>query len=150
VERLQPRFRPTAWSLAEARRAFIPVPMAKAHPSHYRARSSSAPLLLRVWRGDLPLWITYWLWGVAGNMSFVALLALLYFGGTDAAWRIAALWAVYAASLGWFVLIFGGIWRAAGRYCGPRVWAVLARIGVLVGVVRMSGEAVFLAALSGA
>ena len=56
------------------------------------------------------------------------------------------LWGVYLCSLLWFVFVFGAIWHASGRYDGPRTWALLARLGVLLGVVRMSGEAVVLAA----
>lgn len=102
-------------------------------------------LVRAVWRGEVRLWVTYWLWGVGGNMSFVLVLALLYLamglGGRP--W----LWLVYAASLVWFVFIFGAIWRAAGRYSGPRLWAVLARLGVCVGIVRMAAEAIALATL---
>ena len=103
-------------------------------------------LLLRdLWQGRLRLWITYWICGVGGNMSFVALLLLVY-----AAWGPAAasaLWLVYACSLVWFVLIFVGIWRAAARYRGPAIWPMLARLGVLVGIARMASEAVLLARL---
>ncbi|NBC13934.1 MAG: hypothetical protein GVY09_11435 [Gammaproteobacteria bacterium] len=100
------------------------------------------------WRGRLPLWLTYWVLGVGGNMSFVALLlALLFFGGA-AAWSW--LWLVYGLSLVWFVFIFGAIWRAAGVYPGRRLWAALARLGVLVGIVRMTLEAVLIAGLAGA
>lgn len=28
-------------------------------------------LIRSVWRGEVRLWATYWLWGVAGNMTFV-------------------------------------------------------------------------------
>ena len=103
-------------------------------------------LFLRdLWQGRLLLWITYWICGVAGNMGFVALLVLIYAAGGAAA--EASLWLVYACSLAWFVLIFVGIWRAAGRYPGPAIWALLARLGVLVGVVRMADEAALLARL---
>lgn len=95
----------------------------------------------QVWRGKVRLWITYWLWGVAGNMGFLLVLALLYLGPGSRPW----LWLVYLASLLWFVFIFGAIWRAAGRYPGPPVWAMLARLGVCIGIVRMAAEAIVLA-----
>ena len=98
-----------------------------------------------LWRGKLRLWITYWICGVGGNMSFVALLLLVYAARGAAA--EASLWLVYACSLAWFVLIFVGIWRAAARYPGPAIWSLLARLGVLVGIVRMAGEAALLARL---
>lgn len=57
---------------------------------------------------------------------------------------------MYGLSLVWFVFIFGAIWRAAGVYPGRRLWAALARLGVLVGIVRMPVEAVLIAGLAGA
>lgn len=101
-------------------------------------------VLADAWAGRLPLWLTYWVLGVGGNLSLFALLLLLVAGpGLGAA---GLLWGVYLGSLLWFVFVFGAIWHAAGRYDGPRHWALLARLGVLLGVVRMSGEAFVLAA----
>lgn len=100
------------------------------------------PLIRDLWQGWLPLWVTCWIFGVGGNMSFVALLLVTYVllapGG------IALLRAIYLLSLAWFIWIFGGIWRSAGRYDGPAIWAALARLGVCVGAVRMAGEAALL------
>lgn len=97
-------------------------------------------VLRALWRGEIRLWVAYWVFGVGGNMSFVLALALLGLGGAGRP----SLGLLYLASLAWFVLIFGGVWRSAGRYPGPRLWAVLARLGVSVGVVRMAGEAAYL------
>jgi hypothetical protein len=104
------------------------------------------------WRGRLPLWLTYWVLGVGGNMTFVAVLLLLFLlagGGYVRDWLLPWMWLVYGLSLLWFIFIFVAIWRAAGAYRGRRLWAVLARLGVIVGVVRMAVEAVLLARLSG-
>lgn len=97
------------------------------------------------WLGQLPLWLTYWILGVGGNMTFVAILFLTY--GAAGASAQPALWAIYLVSLVWFVFIFGAIWRAAGAYPGRRIWPILARLGVLIGILRMSAEAVLLANL---
>ena len=99
-------------------------------------------LARKLWQGRVRLWVTYWVFGVGGNMSFVALLAASYaLAGPDAR---AQLWTLYLLSLAWFIWIFGGIWRSARRYPGPAVWAGLARLGVCVGIVRMTGEAIAL------
>jgi hypothetical protein len=102
--------------------------------------------LLAAWRGRLPLWLTYWLLGVAGNMSFLAALVLIFVISCGEA--AAVLWIVYGCSLAWFIFIFGAIWRAAGVYPGRPLWPLLARIGVLIGIVRMSVEALLLTNLS--
>ena len=101
-----------------------------------------AGLVSDLWHGRLRLAMTYWLFGVGGNMSFVALLVVGYFVlGADARW----LWAIYLLSLAWFVWIFAGIWRSAARYRGPALLATLARAGVCLGIIRMAAEALLLA-----
>jgi len=66
-----------------------------------------------------------------------------------AAKAISWLWLVYALSLVWLVFICGAIRRAAGAYPGRRLWAILARLGVLVGILRMMLEAVLPAGRGG-
>ncbi|MBK1705198.1 hypothetical protein CKO40_11760 [Halochromatium glycolicum] len=99
------------------------------------------------WLGRLPLWLTYWVLGVGGNMSFVALLLATY--AVAGAGAQPLLWGLYLASLIWFVFIFGAIWRAAGVYPGRRIWPLLARLGVLIGIARMSAEALLIVNLPG-
>lgn len=101
--------------------------------------------LRQAWAGRVRLWIAYWILGVAGNMAFVAVLAAIWLSTGDRLKVLLIL--VWLASLAWFVFIFGAIWRAAGAYDGPRIWAILARAGVLVGIVRMAAEAWFILAL---
>lgn len=79
-------------------------------------------------------------------MTFVAALAALFLVGELQA--VSWLIAVYLLSLAWFVWIFGAIWRAAGCYAGPRIFAFLARAGVCVGILRMVLEAIAIAALA--
>lgn len=102
---------------------------------------------LRLWRGEMPLPVTYWLCGVGGNMSFAALFAAAILTSRRSADRKPVPWLVYGGSLAWFVLIFAGIWRSAGRYRGRPIWATLARLGVASGILRMAGEAALLARL---
>lgn len=109
---------------------------------------SAAGFLRDAWQGRLPLWIAYWILGVAGNMGFLALLLAIYlvWGGRG----LAALWLLYALSAAWFVFIFASIWRAAAAFRGARIWPFLARGGVCVGVLRMEVEALLLAHLTAA
>lgn len=101
-----------------------------------------------LWRGQVALPLTYWVFGVGGNMAFVAALLGVWLAAGPAA--EASLWGLYLASLAWFVWIFIGIWRSAGRYGGPRLWAVLARAGVCAGIFRMAGEAILIRIATGA
>lgn len=92
----------------------------------------------RAWRGEVALWLSYWVLGVGGNMSFAVLLAALY--GSVGEGALVWLWLIYLVSTAWFVFIFAAIWRAGRRYPGRRLWPLLARLGVLAGVVRMRME----------
>ena len=123
-----------------------------AEDAHLRWRQHEAerhtPMVRRAWDGELPLWLTYWVWGVGGNVSFALLLARAARATGEGRAGLAPPWTIYLASLGWFVLIFGAIWRSAGHYRGPRIWAALARLGVTSGIVRMAGELAALLLLS--
>ncbi len=97
-------------------------------------------LINRFWRGRLPLWLSYWVFGVATNMILLAVLVRMALF-TDPPASATLLWAIYAASLAWFAIVAVATWRAAGRYPSPPVWRFLARAGVLAGALRMAGEA---------
>jgi hypothetical protein len=94
----------------------------------------------RIWRGESRLWVTYWLWGVGGNMAFLAVLIAMAYQQISPIW----LWHVYELSVIWFIFVFGAIFRSTAHYRGPRIWTALARLGVMIGVARMAAEAVLL------
>ena len=86
--------------------------------------------IARLWRGEVSLPITYWVWGVAGNIGWKFVIALAL--ATDMgmlALLFALLYIVY------LVLIFVAIWRSAGRYRGNRIWADLALISLALGLI---------------
>ncbi|HJU19543.1 MAG TPA: hypothetical protein VJ770_24070 [Stellaceae bacterium] len=95
---------------------------------------------LRCWRGELPLPVTYWVWGVGGNVAFALLLWRALAGAARDKREARRARQIYGVSLVWFVFVFGAIWRSAGRYQGPPLWALLARSGVSSGVLRMAVE----------
>ncbi len=80
------------------------------------------PYVARHWRGELPLWQSFWVnWLLGGGICSLMLEAALLSG------RFAL-----AAIIGIMVVIPYGIWsvvgtwRAAVRYPGPRAWSILA------------------------
>lgn len=99
--------------------------------------------LLRHWRGELSLGVSFWVNGWLGDIP-VVLLAL----GTALAARIpgwldaamiggAASWAIAVLVSIWQLV---GIWRSAGRHVGRggrRLWARLAQASVVLGVVSI-------------
>lgn len=92
----------------------------------------------RLFNGDLPLVITYWVWG--------ALVGGLVFGGTAAIieYNYAAIVIQPYGALAinmffWFAIAAGtfiwvGIWRSAGKYRGGG-WGIVARVMVALGVI---------------
>jgi hypothetical protein len=110
--------------------------------------TGNAALPLRCWRGELPLAVTYWLWGVGGNAGLALLLWRMLTQANRAQGEVRRLWLVYGMSLVWFIFVFGAIWNSAGRYGGPPVWKWLARLGVFSGIVRMAVELMLVAAVA--
>lgn len=70
--------------------------------------------LVRLWRGKQPLAVTYWLWGVVVLWTAPFLLCLFA--------PLLVLFVPYS------VLMTVAVWRSAGNYRGPVVWATLARL----------------------
>ena len=68
---------------------------------------------------------TYWLWGVLSGIPWGIALSLVTPGSAPAILAVLAL-VVY------YVMVHVGIWRAASQYQGAKVWAILAKIAVLI------------------
>ena len=81
--------------------------------------------------GDFGLAKTYWLYGFLVGVIFgvVAQVAIyispiLYL-------------LVFLISIAYYIPLAIGIWRAANRYTGPKIWAILAKIAVILGVLNI-------------
>jgi hypothetical protein len=108
----------------------------EALPSHTGLVHMNA--LRRLWNGDLPLAQAFWNWAVVGgilvNVPTSILFLALIMGN-----RIAAAFVVgYAVSLPYNIVAAVGVWRSAGRYEGERLWADLARIVTVAGMILLS------------
>jgi hypothetical protein len=91
----------------------------------------------RHWRGELSLSHSFWANGVAIGFGCMVLVTAL---GEE---RLLMMWWLGLFLIADFIVIVWltvGIWRAAGKYTGPRTWKVLARIAAvaagLVGVLH--------------
>lgn len=109
----------------------------QAAPSRRRQHGS---YFARHWRGDLPLTRSFWLNGAVvlalGVLSsFVAArtVTVALFRENHGFLVVVALGETFlqVAAYAWALV---GIWRAAGEYRGPRVWGILARLGMALGV----------------
>jgi hypothetical protein len=91
-----------------------------------------------LWKGEIPLWQSFWVFGVVGMITLylgLNLLSLVFEGPPNArshfAYAVIALSGVF--SLAYLVLVLFGIWRSATRYPGNKVWAYISKF-VVVGV----------------
>ena len=94
----------------------------------------------KLWRGELRLAESFWLWGVIGTaaLSFASqfFLTRLIIGGFISN-LLAFVYLLIAVGIAYLALVAVGIWRSAARYAGVRIWAWLSR-GVVVAVVALN------------
>ncbi len=83
-----------------------------------------------LWRGQVPLAQTGWLYGLIGLLFLVIPLTLVASLGLGPSPRELIL-ALSAATLLYATFIAVAIWRAAGNYQGRRAWRLLAKGSVL-------------------
>jgi hypothetical protein len=120
----------------------------------------SGNILAAHWRGDLPLWMSFWVFGIIGNIVIAAIpsVAIAIFGA-DRGYRPTS---IFSASAVIWVGIFAiavwqavGVWRSASRAADGRdpsgaetdptaerlrpFWAGLARIAVVIAFARLLG-----------
>lgn len=105
------------------------------------ARSSS--FIVRLWNGEISLAKTYWLFGVLGGVVSRLLSPLITYVLTSnasslSAFDIAAINYLWSGLvIGYFVVVYVGIWRSSNRYAAQnptkRLWANLAKAAVILG-----------------
>ncbi len=105
-------------------------------------QTRSGNYIMRHWHGELSLPRSYWLngvllWGLLVNMGGLVALTVLVFavGNKSAPLTWSALGAYLAIEITVYLWALVGIWRSAGRYTGPAIWKVLARVAICLGVI---------------
>jgi hypothetical protein len=92
-------------------------------------------VFVSLWRGDVPLWKTYWVCGVLTNMLWLVVIALAV--ATNIQLLVFVL-VVLNVIYSFFIMV--AIWRSAGRYAGNRIWGDLARVSIALGLIRTVGN----------
>ena len=88
--------------------------------------------LEKVWRGEVGLSVTFWLWGVfIANILLGRVLGFI----VDAIQNefLSLLHTVFTVAVNVFVVV--AVWRSAGGYKGQLIWAYLARLVCVANVV---------------
>ncbi len=90
-----------------------------------------------LWRGQVPLAKTGWLYGLIGLLFLIVPLALVPSLGLGPSPRELIL-ALSMATLLYATFIAVAIWRAASNYQGRRAWRLLAKGSVLFVVLQVA------------
>ena len=83
-----------------------------------------------LWRGQVPLAKTGWLYGLVGLLLLIVPLTVIPILGLGPSMRETMI-ALSVAILIYAAFIAVAIWRAAGNYRGRRAWRLLAKGSVL-------------------
>jgi len=76
---------------------------------------------IRAWRGEKPLWIVFWIYGVATSTLIAVLYAVTLYNGRNVLRQILLL--CFAAYTAWILV---SVWRCAGN-TQKQLWGLLAR-----------------------
>jgi hypothetical protein len=96
-------------------------------------------MVMHLWRGEIMLWKSYWLFGVCGSAALglpVLATMLALTDVPDDATASMILWALGFLCL-YLVWVFVGIWRATNTYSGDRIWVTLAKLSVVVWTIKI-------------
>jgi hypothetical protein len=101
-------------------------------------------LIKDLWRGDVPLVKSYWLFGVVVGIFFRIIFAYIEY---QAAIFYTALGAIFIFAFIIFVFAYSifisfAIWKSANKYQGQQRYAILAKISVIIGVIMIIAEAI--------
>ncbi|MCX8146793.1 MAG: zinc ribbon domain-containing protein, partial [Azovibrio sp.] len=102
-------------------------------PTDVSAESSDG-FFAKLSRGDFGLARTYWLYGVLVGV-IVNIVVDIVFSIIKSPGFLAIALLAYTA---YEVPVIMGIWRAATKYTGPKIWAVLAKIACVLGALMLA------------
>lgn len=119
----------------------------------HSVREKKANIIGRLWRGDVPLWKTYWIYGslvgIIVNLSITWFAYQIYYYASDATelskFDIYAIsYTILAVVTLYTLLITGGVWRSASNYKilhpDRRIYGNLAQIAAVFGVMAFVGS----------
>jgi len=91
-------------------------------------------VLRALWRGDMPLGNGYWLYGWCGLFFLCLLLIVLeQFRLPPLTLIPIGVFTYTLCVVLYWVIATVGIWRSATTYTGSKLWAVLAKLSIVLG-----------------
>ncbi|WP_198372567.1 hypothetical protein [Roseomonas rosulenta] len=95
-------------------------------------------ILLRLWRGELPLGEAFWTWAVLVGLLVNIASSIGFFWLMMAGQTVAGFIVGHALSLPYNLVAAVGVWRSAGRSDSDPRWAGAARLAVAIGMTILS------------
>lgn len=93
-------------------------------------------LVRLIWSGQMLLWRVYWLYWIGGNLffAFVSEYIGAVHDGNVAMMSTALL--VYLTTIAYTIIVAVGVWRSANNYTGSKAYQVLAKLSIVMAVLR--------------
>jgi hypothetical protein len=97
-------------------------------------------LIKRIWNGELPLVKIYWVYGVLVGLLLRIFVEVSYPFVSISHLQLYSYFLI-AVLIPYQILISVGIWRSATAYTEVQVWAILAKIAAVIGLLTVLGLA---------
>ena len=116
--------------------------------SEEAGEQSKSNILLRLWRGEITLWKTFWLFGVFGGIIIGSVPVLITHTITINANIKLAAFSLLTLSMTYLIIVLVGIWRSSNKYAAlyrKSINSKLAKFAAILGalsIVVAIGEAV--------
>jgi|LQYC01.1.fsa_nt_gi hypothetical protein len=96
-------------------------------------------LIRDLWRGDVPLVKTYWLFGVVAGIFLTIAFAYIEYQSAVFSTAIGVIFVLglVVCAFVYSVFISFAIWRSANKYQGLQRYAILAKVAVILGVMAL-------------
>lgn len=105
-----------------------------------KTTENRASFVVRLFRGDIPLPITYWVFFVLIGLGFRIINELIELNNFEIMSTTAGELSVmgfYLFTIGYSIFILIAIWRSAVKYKGRAIWGNLARVLIIVGALML-------------
>jgi len=99
-----------------------------------KKKSQKENFFVRFWNGKLSLPMSYWGVGVGLGIVFGFIIGI-FIGilgmSEDAMWGFLIPFQIYTVV---------GVWRSSNNYKGPKFWAILAKVMIVIGIISNFGQ----------
>ncbi|WP_019217516.1 hypothetical protein [Legionella tunisiensis] len=94
-------------------------------------------MLKKLWRGEYPLWLTFWVFAVSGTILLQGLFYLIeYFYSSASVWEIFSIYVMTAVELLYALFLWIVVGRSSKNYKGSRLWPIMAKIVIALSIFK--------------